>query len=930
VLAAILAFAGSCVTNVNEGNPVASDGEHLVTLSFTVPGAPTRAMDEEAVETIDVRLFDPSTDNIVYRALGTKPSAGQFTVKLPSNTYNIVVLANARAMIPAAYPPATTGASFTNDTRDVVLAAITKSIAPVSAHQWPATFDRIPMWGYSDGFVVGASSPTISLTRMIAKVDITVGGAVVDFWLANVRLYNYSTAGNIAPAALPPTAPAGNRYDGYDITQWNSIPAGIKAYAPHLPTGVKATDDYIAYNADPSKTKDIVEYKNSIYAFEAATGLVYPVAGWKQNTCLVIGGYYQSTAFPTYYRVEFANTTNGQLPLLRNHKYNVTITGVSAHGYPTPEDAYNNPPSNITVQITAWNDGGLDDITFDPQNYLAVDKSELTFYAAGGSKSMAAITDFPSGWTVDANDLPTWLTITTPVLDGSDIAHGLQDVKTTLTLAASSTSAARATEFYIVAGNLRKKIIVTQSAEEEFSIFITDPVTGKPLDELTFGAGNATYGSLPAAQTFRVTWFPASANCDVTLTPVAGMTPITFNTTGSGVNPVTISPLTGGSVDIIIQPDALFPSDLNPVSRLDFTVTRGGQQRMAVLYLRQVNNYVIVESVASGYDADGATTHSFTVKSNCSWLSYLDGGGSDLDDLINWKTSGGGPNPAGETFKFILNSRTDPEPATISFTNSDHSLTYATAVIHGVTPPPPYLSLSQTTYKTNTSGVYSREIAMTTNIPASRLGATVTGAGGQVTGATIVADPTLKVDFNNTLLGSSLQTYTVDVTYDAHVMATLTVRVSGSSWNMTDDKLVGPINLDITATTILNNATFCPTGSSQPRSPEEAMWYEANVGNMNSPRGVLVSDFPMVQEGAYGVLWLGAPTKIGQNKTTGEKGVFIMASCIYNQQLYSVENTNNNATYQSTKYIVPHGQAIRYPPSINDIVDLDFRCVVWD
>ncbi|MDR1414988.1 MAG: FimB/Mfa2 family fimbrial subunit, partial [Odoribacteraceae bacterium] len=212
VPAAILALAASCVTNVNEGNPAVGDGEHLVTLSFTVPGAPTRAMDETTVETIDVLLFDPSTDDIVYRAIGTKPVSNQFTVKLPANTYNIVVLANARAMIPTTYPPATTGASFTNDSREDVLAAITRSIAPVVGNQWPATFDRIPMWGYSNGFVVGSSSPTISLTRMIAKVDITVGDAVVDFWLANVRLYNYSTAGHVAPAALPPSAPAGDRY----------------------------------------------------------------------------------------------------------------------------------------------------------------------------------------------------------------------------------------------------------------------------------------------------------------------------------------------------------------------------------------------------------------------------------------------------------------------------------------------------------------------------------------------------------------------------------------------------------------------------------------------------------------------------------------------------------------------------------------------
>ncbi|MDR1414721.1 MAG: FimB/Mfa2 family fimbrial subunit, partial [Odoribacteraceae bacterium] len=667
VLAVIMAFSASCVTNINESNPSIGDGEHLVTLSFTVPGAPTRAMDESTVETIDVLLFDQTTDQIVYRAIGTTPSAGQFTVKLPANTYHIVVLANARAMIPVTYPPATTDASFTNDTRDIVLAAITKSIAPVTSHQWPTTFDRIPMWGYSNGFVVGTSSPTIGLTRMIAKVDIDVDGAVTNFWLANVRLYNYSTAGHIAPAALPPTAPAGDRYDGYDITQWDDRTSVIKAYAPHLPAGVKATDDYLAYLADPSDSRDIIEYKNNIYALETSAGVAYPTAGWKQNTCLIIGGYYQSTAFPTYYRVEFANTTDGHLPLLRNHKYSVTITGVSAPGYPTPEDAYNNPPSNIAVQITEWNDAGLNDVTFNDQHYLAVDKSELTFYAGGAAKSMEAITDFPTGWTVDANALPAWLTITAPVPDGADIAHGLTNVKTTLTLTAGATSSNRSDEFHIVAGNLRKKIIVTQTTDEEFSLVITD-LARNPISELVFDAGSIGEGTLPAARSFLVTWFPADEDCQVQLTTVAGMTPFTFNTSGIGIDPSILSTLSGGEAMITIQPDAMSPGDPDPTSRLDFFVTSGAQYRMASINLRQINNYVITESVAMEYLADGTTTYFFTVKSNVHWSAIIDGA-ADPETLMDTWTLSGGPNPAGEPFEFVLNPLSTTAMATISFTN---------------------------------------------------------------------------------------------------------------------------------------------------------------------------------------------------------------------------------------------------------------------
>jgi hypothetical protein len=730
-----------------------------------------------------------------------------------------------------------------------------------------------------------------------------VGGAVADFWLANVRLYNYSTAGHVAPAALPPTAPAGDRYDGYDITQWSNIPAGIKAYAPHLPTGVKAADDYIAYNADLSDTRDIVEYKDNIYAFETAAGLVYPAAGWKQNTCLVIGGYYQSTASPTYYRVEFKNAA--LLPLLRNHRYTVNITGVSAHGYPTPEDAYNNPPSNITVQITEWNDGGLDDITFNDQYHLAVDKSTLAFYAGGGSKSMEAITDFPAGWTIEKDAVYDWFTVS-PTIHASTSQQ-------TITVTIPNGTGPRDGHFDIVAGNLHKRIFVTQSAEEEFSIFITDLVTGKTLDELAFEAGNNTeYGALPAARSFRVTWFPVSADCEVTLTPV-GMTPFTFNTTDVGIDPVAASPLTGGSAIITIQPDPLSLNAPNPLSRLDFTVTRGDQHRTAVLYLRQVNNYVIVESVAADYLADGTTTHSFTVKSNCQWLSYLDDGGSDLDDLINWKTFGGGPNPAGESFEFILNVRSNPAPATISFTNLDHSITYTTATIHGASP---YLTLDETTYDTNNAAAHSKEVTMSTNIPATQLSATVTGTGGIVTGATIEAGPKLKVNLDaNTLVGST-ETYTVDVKYNNQTIATLTVRVTGSTFRWVNGKAVAGTLTNTTYRAIISGTSLCPSGSRQPYSEAEARWYETNLGNMSGQtyllKGTGINESQTNINGA--VVWSGA-------SMLTDTGGGIRATGLYQGTVYVT--TLNNFGYPTRGIAVFDniGNGVTYTTR--------FYCVIW-
>ncbi|MDR1414425.1 MAG: DUF4906 domain-containing protein, partial [Odoribacteraceae bacterium] len=455
VLVALLVLAASCVAKIDEGAPIVGDGERLVTLSLTTPSSvPTRGLttlEEDAVHTVDVLLF--KDEDFFYRAIGGQPNASnEFTVKLPSSAsaYKAVVLANARAML-SAIPVAREQAPGT--TRADVLASITQTLSG-SVSGWTGTLGTsgIPMWGYYNNLMVneGSSNPaaTISLTRMIAKIDITVEAPVTNFTLANVRLYNYSGKGSIAPAASG---------SGYEATQWN----GTKAIAPHLPTDAKVGDgEHVDYTISPAPGS--LSFTNEIYAYEAQAGTANTVT----NTCLVIGGYYEGSASPTYYRVEFVGTDGTTFfHLLRNHKYAVAIKEVNGHGYPSANDAYINKPANIVVQITAWNDAGLDDITVDGQHYLAVDKSHLYFYAGGGSRAMEAITDFPAGWTIEKDAVHDWFTVT-------PVAHAAT-TRQTITVTITTGSGSREGSFYIVAGNLRKKILVTQSSEEAFSLELT-------------------------------------------------------------------------------------------------------------------------------------------------------------------------------------------------------------------------------------------------------------------------------------------------------------------------------------------------------------------------------------------------------------------------------------------------------------------------
>ncbi|MDR0545028.1 MAG: hypothetical protein LBG30_06775, partial [Odoribacteraceae bacterium] len=124
------------------------------------------------------------------------------------------------------------------DNLAVALSATTK--------KWTEDFTYIPMWGYLTGLNIGGTAPTqnpdISLTRAIARIDVSVGeagngGDAVrsKFELNRVYLYNYSRAGSLAPA----TSATGGNVDGYEATQGHADPnppTETKAFAPHRPS----------------------------------------------------------------------------------------------------------------------------------------------------------------------------------------------------------------------------------------------------------------------------------------------------------------------------------------------------------------------------------------------------------------------------------------------------------------------------------------------------------------------------------------------------------------------------------------------------------------------------------------------------------------------------------------------------------------------
>jgi hypothetical protein len=162
----------------------------------------------------------------------------------------------------------------------------------------------------------------------------------------------------------------------------------------------------------------------------------------------------------------------------------------------------------------------------------------------------------------------------------------------------------------------------------------------------------------------------------------------------------------------------------------------------------------------------------------------------------------------------------------------------------------------------------------------------------------------------------------VEVEYDNQVMATLTVHLASPDWQEIDGKLVRKAVTLAAERNLLTLSNLCPAGSSQPRSAEEAKWYAANLGGMTFGTPYLYDADGRHDSANSSVTWLGAPQKTATYQVGGAIYCYI-ASCVWNQEILSVEDTYVEGSGES-QINIPHGQWIA-----TITTNVGFRCVVW-
>ncbi|MBF0647212.1 BACON domain-containing protein [Dysgonomonas sp. GY75] len=482
----MIIFVTSSCSSEDGNQAISSEAtEKEVTVRIAVPAAQaTKSLgntQEQAIQTIDVLAFRVADDGKEYydycakvRPAATNAGAAavqSYIVTVLEKDYlqRLVVITNTGSKI----KDLVDSAPLKGMEKDDMLGGLEFSITSGNKWDTSANYTPLPMWGESQTVRINSSFTALEspvfLLRMVAKINVqldkSVQGLANRFKLKSVRVYNTNANGAIVPDPNVITKGTDNK----PFVTGATLAATPRSWAGPL-----------VYDNDFSEEN--ISMLNTIYTFET---MPPTDKNRSKATGLVIGGWYENDTRETYYRVDFLNNDKSFRSILRNYQYLVNIIDVNGPGHNTPEEAWEGIGVNMDVEILDWNDSGMNDIVFDGQNYLSVDKNNILFSKDASTEGSAGIlnviTDYvrntanSSGWKVmsiesvePATGDPGWLTITDPFGRQDLEARGDANIKAEcrLTCQENNTASDRSVRITFAAGRLRYPVIITQNTRQ--------------------------------------------------------------------------------------------------------------------------------------------------------------------------------------------------------------------------------------------------------------------------------------------------------------------------------------------------------------------------------------------------------------------------------------------------------------------------------
>lgn len=378
-------------------------------------------------EHVTVHSFDQSG--------GTSSNLYEITFKVKLSTSQS---ATTVAIVANMLPEEIEAAIYDRTNKEDILAALIHKTP--AGEKWNATSyydcEEIPMYGETEvmGIYDNMHLEEVGLKRMLARIDVANNVSSV-FKLNNVLLYNYNTAGLVAYS--------------------------MDTNVPNLPDEPgKQTGGCLTYVFPASQSSLIGE----IYTYEAAAASGNETDDSRINaTCIVFEGEYEGNEY--YYRVDFVDSFMEYMPILRNHLYTFTITEVSGVGFSSPEEALQSLSviNNLKTELLVVDLDGIDDISYNGQNFLGSEK-DVVLPATAGTTEVLCATDYSGGWEVDASQgnsgvSADWLTVAK-----NDVTGKLEITTTSNNGSCSTAGEERSAIVYLKAGRLTHSFNVTQEA----------------------------------------------------------------------------------------------------------------------------------------------------------------------------------------------------------------------------------------------------------------------------------------------------------------------------------------------------------------------------------------------------------------------------------------------------------------------------------
>ncbi|GHV51996.1 hypothetical protein FACS1894181_14690 [Bacteroidia bacterium] len=313
--------------------------------------------------------------------------------------------------------------------------------------QWKAgdhAGNAFPMYGES-GIVPAKSAAVneIKMIRAIARIDIANDARNAGWSIDSVYVFNTNDKGFVAPS--------------FDKR-------GTILETPHVPSAAKANAKSFGYLFVPNAGTTTLSMEREIYVAEDMQDSGTP-------TSIVLRILHEGKK-PQYYRVDLKGTDGELMPLLRNYRYRIFITGITGDGYLTAEEAATaakRTPISSEVEIDEL---GLEKIIFNDQYKLGVSELQVAFHADGSwmgmepgetSYSLKVYTTY-SNWSVSMDEsLAAWLKFDGSNGDGLNAEFPASCHSLGLIAEANTSGLHRSGTIYLRAGTLRFAITVLQN-----------------------------------------------------------------------------------------------------------------------------------------------------------------------------------------------------------------------------------------------------------------------------------------------------------------------------------------------------------------------------------------------------------------------------------------------------------------------------------